>query len=205
MESVESFLWGISRGYEYRRFNQLRVTYNAVQTYRIVAACITFFWIIWDTYYWSDSLRHFAFFTKWDLYLTFTAFILNFMATKKHYNDQAKVKGMQLKIWKCGIFVFETALTFETMTFIFWTVQHIIRDFKFKGLKLATMYAIHFLPLPMLLIDFYMQKWLFRSHHVVPIIIILIVYYCINFAATKYYEKPIYPIVLEWDPVWVSI
>ena len=204
MESIELFLWGHDQGYKYRRFSKLRVSYYIVQSYRILAACIIFFWIIWDAYYGADSLRHFAFFTTWDLYLTFTAFVLNFMATRTHHNDQTRVEGIEFIIWRCGVFIFETALTFETMTFVFSIVAHTIKDFKLEGLNLATMYAIHFLPLPMLLADFYMQKWLFRSHHIVPIFIILIVYFCINLAATKYYSIPIYEIVLEWDPVWVS-
>jgi hypothetical protein len=103
------------------------------------------------------------------------------------------------------VFVFELAITMETMTFFFSILIHLFHDLKIEGFQLLIMFIKHFLPLPLLIGDFYMQKWLFRSLHIIPILSIISVYWVINYIATAYYVKPVYPIVMEWDPVWASI
>ena len=151
------------------------------------------------------SLRHFAFFTQWDLYLTLTSMILNILCTRKHYNDQSRVEGLEFKMWRYGVLIFELAITMQTMTFFFSIFSHLFTDFKQEGFEMIILVLKHFLPLPMLVGDFYMQKWLFRSYHIIPILCVISINWNVNYLATIYYKKPLYPVIMEWDPVWTSM
>lgn len=206
MDSIESFMWGHDSGYKYRRFNQLRVGYSIIQSYRAVTVLLLSFWAFWDLYFDAYELIHnIATFANWGLFITIWALLFSFIATKKHYNDQSRVTGCELFIWRSALLWFETALVFETATFVSSLAFQLFGDNKYAGMSFLRILCIQYLPLPILLWDFYMQKWLFRSQHVIPLISIVIVYGWVNYFVTIYSGIPVYPTFLEWNPVWFSM
>ena len=65
--SIESYLWGINQGYEYRRFTMTRIHLGYVTAFRTFAIIVMTFWLaIRFTY--GELFDQFKYFTTWGSY-----------------------------------------------------------------------------------------------------------------------------------------
>ena len=202
MESFEQFFWGSDEGYIYRRFNQLKVKYETIQSFREHAFAFLFLWMSYGffTYFPSEGIRHFWFMTTWGLYFTAFGILLNYFAAKDQQENPGKVTGYKFTLWRTAVLIYELWLPLNILiTTIYWTLL-----FKpAEGIRFWYLLWIHLFPLVFTLCEFRMQKWLFRAEHFIFVLGILIAYMIVNYTETKVSGKPLYPI-LPWDPFWKS-
>ena len=96
------------------------------------------------------------------------------------------------------MWMFEAAIIFELgITLVYWTMLHDPTE-PFSWSKLEHI-CIHSLPMALLTLDFFMQRWVFRYNHVVIMFMIGIPYLFVNYYWTVNHWT-IYP-MLTWDDI----
>ena len=136
--------------------------------------------------------------TNWGAHLTYFSFVLSYKATEDQLKYPDKVSGLKFLRWRTAVWMFEVSLILEIgITIVFWTMLYDPSDpFSWDSFENI---CIHSLPLIMLTIDFFMQRWVFRYNHLAIVFMIGIPYLFLNYYWTVTHS-PIYP-MLTWDDI----
>ena len=188
-------MWGDDSGYAYRTFNKLNFSYEFVQTARDFMSLVMFVLLLIT--YAIDGMFNLLFLTNWGLHFTFFSLVLNYQASidQKQYPD--KVTGLTFYKWRSAVIMYDIAICSEiVLSILFWLLL-------WKTPEEYTFYDIfniitHSVPVAFTLIDFVLQKWIFRFNQVTVVFLIGLIYGLVNFTYVKLYNKPIYPI-LPWN------
>ena len=193
--SIEDYIWGEDEGYRYRTFNKFNFSFEFVQTWRDFMSLIMFILLV-ITYYLFGTFN-LLFLTNWGLHFTFISISLNYQASNDQKQNPDKVSGFMFIKWRLAVIMYEIAICTEiVLSILFWLLLwKPPKEYTFK-----TYFAIwtHSSPLAFLLIDFWMQRWIFRLNRAWIVFVVGIVYAIVNFSYVKLYGIPIYPI-LPWN------
>ena len=201
--SFEEYFWGPNQGKEYRRFNQLRVSYNTIHTFRIYTGIILLFMVLAGLKLSGDGGWYYYYMTIWGAHFAFFQMPLNYIAARDQRNRPGDVNGLMFTVWRTSVWFTPLTLTFQIIiTFGYWVF---LAD-KFEGDIAQVLFdaLVHILPLAFVTADFFMQRWWFRKQQVVATLAVGFLYVIVNYIGTIRKGEPIYYII-PWDPVWISI
>lgn len=137
------------------------------------------------------------FLTHWGLHFTFFSLTLTYHATNDQKQNPGKVSGLMFLRWRCAVWMYEVAICAEVvLTTLFWVLLY--NPPKEFTPRWAYFLSIHITPVAFLLIDFCMQRWVFRFNHISLVLFMGIVYAVFNYSYVKLSGRYIYPI-LKWD------
>jgi len=191
----EQFLWGDDQGYRLRTFDRTRLSADLVHVIRDIMTLILLMQIFISWFY--DRQYTMIFLTNWGLHMTFISISLNSQAATDQIQNPGKVTGLKFFRWRFAVLLFQVTITTEiVLSTIFWALlwnppaeKRFIDYFNI---------TTHLGPAIFLILDFLMQKWIFKYNHIVVIFGVLISYTVFNFSYVKYYGHVIYPI-LTWE------
>jgi hypothetical protein len=197
--TLETFLWGDNEGYEYRTFDRLRLDFNFVETVRDIMTLISLFLVIWA---WVvNGLDTYLYLTFWGIHLTWLAMYLNRQASFDQQKNPGKTEGLMFLRWRSAVIFFQTALSLELVITPLYFV--LLWETPEDGWTLDDyrVFANHSVPIAILLIDFFMQKWIFRFNHVwIPVLFVLL-YGLVNFSHVRIFNFLPYTF-LTWDDTY---
>ncbi|CAI2379830.1 unnamed protein product [Moneuplotes crassus] len=198
--SWETFFWGSDAEAIYRNFHRHRLSFNFVQVMRDIMSLVLFALIGIAWYFLGQYTL--LFLTNWGIHLAYISLHLNSMATQDQQNHPGKVKGFLKWRWRLAVIIFQVALNLEILlTILFWGLLWKTPEEYTYGHFIAIL--AHSLPAGFLLIDFLLQKWVFRFNHIWFIFLTALIYGIVNFMFVKYTGVYVYPI-LKWNDI-VSI
>lgn len=190
----EEFFWGEDQGYRYRSFNRTRFSFEFTQATRDLLSLIVGIQLLIS--YVMEGWLNFIFLTNWGLHLTFFSLVLNYRAAQDQMENPGQVTGFALLRWRLAVIVFKVAISMEVvLTGLFWALLwHTPKEYTFFHYFNIT---THSFPLAFLVLDFFLQKWVFRYNHVWIVLSVALIYAIFNYSWVVAYGKPIYPI-LTW-------
>ena len=193
----EEYIWGDNEGYKFRTFNRLNFSFEFVQTWRDFSSLVAFVMLIIT--YSVNGTFNLVFLTNWGLHFAFFSLVLNYQASndQKQYPD--KVTGLMFYKWRLAVLLFEVSVWIQVViTILFWSLlwkspkEYTFKEY-FGILK-------HSLPWAFMLIEFLMQKWVFKIERIWIVIVTATLYMLVNFTYVKMTGFPIYPI-LPWNNI----
>mmetsp|Transcript_31026 Transcript_31026/g.27440 ORF Transcript_31026/g.27440 Transcript_31026/m.27440 type:complete len:266 (+) Transcript_31026:13-810(+) len=201
--NFEQFFWGEDQGHQYRRFDQLRVSYNTIQTFRIIAGAFLLFICTFGIFFSGDGEWYYFFLTIWGAHFALIQMPLDYHAAQDQRYNPGKVTGIKFKIWRMGVWFTPLSICFQiVITVIYWAFLDEDPSDDIK--RRLFLILIHTTPFIFVLIEFLMQKWLFRKEHFLATFIVAILYTPVNYFGSTWRGEPLYPIII-WDPVWLSL
>ena len=199
----EDWFWGQDGGKKYRRFDQTWLTYDIIQSFRVVSMFMFTGLLVAGFIYDTGIIDQFIYFTTWISYLSFASLILNYFAAEDQYLHPGEAKGAEKLLWRCALIVSQVALASDfVVTIIFWTLL-------FNGsfeptLKFWYEFFIHILPLVFNFIDFSFSKFVWRLQHYFALLALCISYTLFNFFYVKATGSPIYGF-LNWEDLGTGL
>lgn len=202
--SFEEYFWGADQGYQYRRFDKLRVSYYTIQTFRLVGAAVILFWCFIGINFSGDGNAYLCFMTTWGGYFALFQLLLNFFAAHDQKHNPGEVSGWKFTIWRTSVWFTPLSLCFQVViTILYWAFLN-AEDSKEIDWRHYYLIFIHSMPFTFTIIEFFMQKMWFRKQHYLATLIATLIYAPVNYIGCQLKGSPLYPI-LTWDPIWLSI
>ena len=198
MSSIfEEWFWGPNKGVEYRRFDKAWVSYDVIQSYRVVSIFMFIGVLVAGFFYDVGIIDQFIFFTTWISYLSFVSLILNYLAAEDQHENPGKVTGNQELLWKSALITSQVSLASDfVVTIVYWTL---LFDGTFSPtLKFWYDVFSHGYPLLINLLDFALSKFIWRIQHFVAFLALALTYGAYSYFYQAVTGNPIYGF-LDWS------
>jgi hypothetical protein len=195
--TLETFLWGDNQGYEYRTFDRTHLDFNFVQVVRDTMTLASLFLVILS---WirvgTDVVIYLTF---WGVHLTWFSLHLNRQAALDQKANPGKTSGFMFTRWRTAVILFQVTMALELVIppLYFATLWETPVG---RPWNLDDYLGVinHSVPTIFLLIDFFLQKWIWRQTHVWVAVLAMLAYGLVNFGHTVILGYPPYEF-LTWD------
>jgi hypothetical protein len=173
---------------------------HVISIYR--ALCFVFLWTISLYHLINNKQPTLVFFTNWGIFLTTITYTFLFIFTARQYMCQKNKESVMetysknfyspWRVWKWGIFFFETSITFEIIiTLFFWGVLFPNMNAQAKSNPFT--YIDHIAPITILSIDYCLNRIPFNLRHLPISMGLMLTYGVVNMSYTLATGRPIYP------------